>query len=93
MVDARELFVRATYKREGDGPLALCTYENIQKFYATVQTQHFRNMLAVARLLTTNTAMLPSNRPFSSWMRTPTPAYSLATLISRKNWMENFVQL
>ena len=50
-----ELFVKATYKLEGDGPLALCTYEEIQKLYATVQMQHFPNMLAVARQLTTNT--------------------------------------
>ena len=43
VIDAGEPFVKATYTLEGDGPLALCAYEEIRKLYATITTQHFLN--------------------------------------------------
>ena len=51
VIDAGELFVKSTYTLEGDGPLALCAYEEIRKLYATITTQHFPNTFAVARHL------------------------------------------
>ena len=49
VVDAGGPFVKATYVLEGDGPLALQVYEEIQKLYATIANQHFPNTFAVAR--------------------------------------------
>ena len=40
LVDVGELFVQGTYKLEGDGPLALCAYEEIRKLYTITSALH-----------------------------------------------------
>ena len=50
VIDTGEPFVKTTYTL-GDGPLALCAYEEIRKLYATITIQHFPNTFAVARHL------------------------------------------
>ena len=51
MVDAMEPFVKATYILEGDGALALTTYEHINALYQSIALQHYRNVSAVAKKL------------------------------------------
>lgn len=58
-IDFGEPFVKATYRLEGDGPLALNAYEEIAALHATISTQHFPNTNAVA-------TKLSSNRPTSN---------------------------
>lgn len=50
-VDAMEAFVKATYNLEGDGPLALTTYEEIRKLFAVISAKHYPNVTAVAKRL------------------------------------------
>ena len=50
-VDSMELFVRATYKLEGDGPLSLIAYQQLSMLYTSVPTQHYPNVVAVAKLI------------------------------------------
>ncbi len=50
-VDAMEAFVKATYKLEGDGPIALVAYQQISLLYSHVSLEHFPNVNAVARSL------------------------------------------
>ena len=48
-VDAMEPFVKATYKLEGDGPLSLEAYQQVSILFASVSTQHYPNVAAVAK--------------------------------------------
>ena len=48
-VDAMEPFVKATYLLEGDGPLALVTYEQIRRLFSAISLKHYPNVLAVAK--------------------------------------------
>ena len=50
-IDAMEAFVKATYNLEGDGPLALTTYEEIRKLFAIVSAKYYPNVTAVAKKL------------------------------------------
>ena len=50
-VDAMEPFVKATYKLEGDGSLSVVAYEQLNILYASVSTQHYPNVVAVARAI------------------------------------------
>ena len=51
MVDAMQPFVQATYLLEGDGPLALVAYEQISMLYSVISSQHYPNVIAVAKEL------------------------------------------
>ena len=51
-VDAGRQFVQATYNLEGDGPLALYCFEQIEAVFLSTQVQHFPNTDAVIRQLT-----------------------------------------
>ena len=51
MVDAMELFVKATYLLEGDGPLALVVYQQLSLLYSHISTEYYPNVAAVAKLL------------------------------------------
>ena len=48
-VDAMEPFVKTTYKLEGDGPLSLEAYQQLSILFASVSTQHYPNVAAVAK--------------------------------------------
>ena len=48
-VDAIEPFLKATYKLEGDGPLSLEAYQQLSILFASVSTQHYPNVAAVAK--------------------------------------------
>ena len=48
IIDWGEPFVKATYKLEGDGPLALVCYEVIDTIRASVHTAYTPNIVAVA---------------------------------------------
>ena len=50
-IDVGEYFVKATYNLEGDGPLALVAYEQLQVLYSAASTAHYPNTVAVARKL------------------------------------------
>ena len=50
IVDGTTPFVQATYRLEGDGFLALTTYQEIRTLESTVSTQHYPNVNALARL-------------------------------------------
>lgn len=50
-IDAMEAFVKATYNLEGDGPLALTTYEEVRKLFAVISAKHYPNVAAVAKRL------------------------------------------
>ena len=47
-VDAMEPFVKATCKLEGDGPLSLEAYQQLSILFASVSTQHYPSVPAVA---------------------------------------------
>ena len=51
IIDWSEPFVKATYKLEGDGPLALHCYEVIETIKAYIHASHTPNILAVAEML------------------------------------------
>lgn len=55
-VDAGEPFVKATYILEGDGPLVLSAYKEIQELRASVRNEYYPNVVAVARRLSTSTS-------------------------------------
>ena len=44
-----EPFVKATHKLEGDGPLSLEAYQQLSILFASVSTQHYPNVAAVAK--------------------------------------------
>ena len=46
-IDFGEPFVKATYRLEGDGPLALAAYEGIVTLYASISAQHFPDTLVI----------------------------------------------
>ena len=48
-VDAMEPFVKATYKLEGDGPLNLEAYQQLSILFASMSTQHYPNVAAMAK--------------------------------------------
>lgn len=57
VIDAGKQFVKATYRLEGDGPLALKCYEIVHMHYlfAGIHVQHFPNLLAVAQKISRGT--------------------------------------
>ena len=50
-VDVMEPFVKATYFLEGDGPLALHAYEHMSLLFSAVSTQHYPNVVSIAKAL------------------------------------------
>ena len=50
-IDSMESFVKSTYTLEGDGVLALVTYEHISMLYSAISTEHYPNVLALAKSL------------------------------------------
>ena len=56
-VDVGEVFVKAIYELEGDGPLALECYEKIMGVRSSIQVRHWPNTAAVAKRIAT--AMQP----------------------------------
>ena len=57
-VDAGEPFVKATYHLEGDGPLAFECFEVITMLQASISNNHYPNVIAVARQLSTGNSTL-----------------------------------
>ena len=55
-VDAMEPFVKATYRLEGDGPLMLKAYEDVDTLSTWILNQHYPNTKAAAKTLTTTPA-------------------------------------
>lgn len=51
IVDVGEKFVKSTYNLEGDGPLVLKCFEEIETLQISLQTGHNPNMQAIARTL------------------------------------------
>ena len=47
VVDAGRVFVKSTYNMEGDGPLVLTAYENIQSAFESINVRHYPNVDAV----------------------------------------------
>ena len=54
VIDWGDPFVKATYKLEGDGPLAFTCYEAIQEVVTSIQVGNTPNVEAVARDLSTS---------------------------------------
>ena len=50
-IDAGEPFVKATYRLEGDGPLAFIVYEEISNLRASVSCEYYPNVVAVVTSL------------------------------------------
>lgn len=55
VIDAGKQFLKATYRLEGDGPLALKCYEIVHNLFAGIHVQHFPNLLAVAQKISPGT--------------------------------------
>jgi len=49
LIDAGELFVKATFSLEGDGALAFKCYEIYTKLLAAIELQYYQNLSAVAK--------------------------------------------
>ena len=62
-VDAGEPFVKATYKLEGDGPLAIECYEILSSVKAVVQVCNLPNTIAISKRVATFTV------PEDHWMQ------------------------
>ena len=58
VVDAGRQFVQTTYNLEGDGPLVLQCYEQIEVIFQSIQVRHFPNTDAVITQLSSG---LPSH--------------------------------
>ena len=61
VVDWGEVFVKACYYLEGDGPLALECYEKVDTILNTIHTQHIPNVRALAQKLTLQPPSHPSH--------------------------------
>ena len=77
-VDAMEPFVNATYKLEDDGPLSLEAYQQLSVLFASVSTQHYPNVAAVAKVEASGNASHMSN----SSLTIQRHVYSLHMIIS-----------
>ena len=64
VVDVGKCLVQATYKLEGDGPLALECYEVIQMVLASIRTGYYPNLEAVSRKLSG-----VDQEAYEHWMR------------------------
>ena len=53
-----EPFVKATYKLEGDGSLALVAYEELRKLYCSISIAHYPNTAALARQMANGNALI-----------------------------------
>lgn len=60
-IDAGEPFVKSTYKLEGDGALVFNTYEEISSLHATIASEYYPNVSAVAKTLLPNHLNQPSS--------------------------------
>ena len=49
IVDCGEVFVKATYNLEGDGPLVLTCYETIQEVKSAIQVENIPKVRAIAK--------------------------------------------
>ena len=59
-IDAGEPFVKATYRLEGDGPLALECFEVITMVQASISSNHHPNVIAVAQQLSAGNSVAMS---------------------------------
>ena len=50
-VDAGKPFVKAMYQLEGDGPLVLHAYQQLQEVVSTTTDSHYPNVVAVSKLI------------------------------------------
>ena len=57
VIDWGEVFVKATYNLEGDGPLALTCYEEVQRVVAAIRVAHTPNTEAIIRTISTQTSV------------------------------------
>lgn len=57
VVDWGEVFVKATYNLEGDGPLALTCYETIQEVKSAIQVGNIPNVQAIAKSISPSSAV------------------------------------
>ena len=58
IIDAGEPLVKATYRLEGDGPLAFTAYEEISFIQHTIANKHYPNVDAVAKQLSSTPQQL-----------------------------------
>ena len=56
-IDLGEVFVKATYNLEGDGPLAFTCYEEVQRVVAAIRGAHTPNTEAVVRDISTQNSV------------------------------------
>ena len=59
-VDGGRPFVLATYRLEGDGPLALWCYEELETLLQAIHVSHFPNANAVIREIASASTSSPS---------------------------------
>ena len=57
VVDWGEVSIKATYKLEGDGPLALTCYETIQEVKSAIQVENIPNVQAIAKKISPSAAV------------------------------------
>ena len=57
VIDWGEVFVKATYNLEGDGPLALTCYEEVQRVVAAIRVAHTPNTEAIIQTISTQTSV------------------------------------
>ena len=57
VVDWGEVFVKATYNLEGDGPLALTCYKKIQEVKSVIQVGNIPNVQAIAKSISPSSAV------------------------------------
>ena len=50
-IDAGRPFVQATYRLEGDGPLALVCFEELDKLLQAIRVAHYPNVTRISQLL------------------------------------------
>ena len=72
VIDWGEVFVKATYNLEGDGPLAFTCYEEVQRVVAAIRGAHTPNTEAVIRDISTQNSVQQPLRVYAKKCTTST---------------------
>ena len=75
IIDWGEVFVKATYNLEGDGPLSFTAYEVVQTVIAAVREAHTPNTEAVIRSITTQSTAQQRHRSYARGCMQPALDY------------------
>ena len=77
-IDAGRPFVQATYRLEGDGPLALVCFEELDKLLQAIRVAHYPNVTRISELLAQGQPLVPQGSRYASLCVQPGFTYFLS---------------